>query len=104
MQLDTNSSLYIALVQDSRTSVQDIIGMSTAEIDNLVVWKEDPASNPVTSTPVKGGPCAHLHALQSLFAFRNEQGSPIEDSDWINLTQDKFDQCQVSPELSSAAV
>ena len=91
---DDDSPLKIALLADNVTNIVDLVAIRGGQIDRLVFREPDGEID----IDLFRGDKNLLATFLDYYRFREEQGNPIQDADWITLTEEEFADFRMLPE------
>ena len=89
-----SKDLKEALVKEGFVDIFQVLTIEDADIESLVY--QDPADATKT-VPIRRGDVGMLKCFKAYVNHRNISGTPIYDTDWINLTQAEFDLFRIDP-------
>ena len=89
-----SKDLKIALVKEGFVDIFQVLTIKDSDIESLVY--QDPADATKT-VPIRRGDVGMLKCFKAYVNHRNISGTPIDDTDWINLTQAEFDLFRIDP-------
>jgi hypothetical protein len=87
-----DSPLKGALIADNVKTIVELISMTYGHIDTLTY--REPDSD--VDLPMFKGDKSLLASFHNYYVFRSEQGDPILDDDWLELTQEDFTEFRMS--------
>ena len=83
-----SKDLKEALVKEGFVDIFQMLTIEDADIERWVY--QDPA-NATKTVPIRRGDVGMLKCFKAYVNHRNISGTPIDETDWINLTQAEFD-------------
>ena len=96
---DATSPLRLSLDRAGVEDIGDLMSLTDTDIDNLNFDRSATEVN----VPLDRGSKTSIRIIQLYNIHRNNIGEPIQD-DWVNITQNDYDQYRMSPEYTSTIV
>ena len=89
-----SKDLKDALVKEGFVDLFQVLTIDDVDIECLVY--QDPA-DPSKTIPIRKGDVGMLKCFKAFVHHRSALGNPIQDTDWISLTQAEFDSFRMDP-------
>jgi hypothetical protein len=89
-----SKDLKDALVKEGFVDLFQVLTIDDVDIECLVY--QNPA-DPSKTIPIRKGDVGMLKCFKAFVHHRSALGNPIQDTDWISLTQAEFDSFRIHP-------
>ena len=87
--LPADSELHKVLSQNNLFSLPSILAYDDANFDNLQFEENN------KKTTIRKGTAGMIRSFKAFVAYQNAIGQPFQNGDWLNITQDNFDNFRI---------
>ena len=95
-----DSNLHKSLRHNAIVSPHDLCSEDDAQLDG---YRYPTAAAGVTEVLPRGN-VGLLRSFKKFVAYKNANGQPIEDTDWLSITKEEFDAFRITQNFPQAAV
>jgi Reverse transcriptase (RNA-dependent DNA polymerase) len=89
-----SKDLKEALLKEGFVDILQVLTIDDDDIESLEYPDPDDATK---SLPIRKGDIGMLKCFKAYVNYRNMSGNPIDDADWLSLTQAEFDSFRIDP-------